>query len=169
VKLTSDYTIPFTGLKIGKHTYEYKLGKAFFEQFEYSEISEGDVYVDIVLEKQMNMMILNFEFEGVIETTCDRCQESVEVGFASEYKLIVKFGDFTETENDEIVVLGPSEIDIDLTHYLYEYSHLALPSKRAHESIDECNQDVIAILKTLNYGSDDDEDIDPRWAALKEI
>ncbi|MFT5183599.1 MAG: uncharacterized metal-binding protein YceD (DUF177 family) [Flavobacteriales bacterium] len=167
MKLTNDYTIPFTGLTIGKHAFEFQLGKAFFEQFEYSEISEGDVFIDVILEKQSSMMILDFEFEGVIETICDRCQESVEIELEGEFRLIVKFGDYTDTNNDEILILGPNEVEVDFTQYFYEYSHLALPSKRVHDSLEECNQDVIAILKNLKSESGDD--VDPRWGALKDI
>ena len=167
MKLANDYKIPLTGLKIGKHAYEFQLGKAFFEQFEYSEISEGDIFIDVILEKQSSMMILNFEFEGVIETVCDRCQEAVEVELEGDFRLIVKFGNYTDTSDDEMLVLGPNEIEVDLTQYFYEYSHLALPSKRAHDSLEECNQDVIEILKTLKSESEDD--IDPRWGALKDI
>ena len=167
MNLANDYTIPFTGLKIGKHAYEFQLGKTFFEQFEYSEISECDIFIDIILEKQSNMLILDFEFEGVIETICDRCQESVEIELEGKFRLIVKFSDFTDVTDDEILVLGPNEVDVDLKQYFYEYSHLSLPHKRVHDSLEECNEDVISILQSLKPDSEDD--IDPRWGALKDL
>ncbi len=35
------YTIPISGLREGKQTYDFGIGREFFEQFEESEIKEG--------------------------------------------------------------------------------------------------------------------------------
>jgi uncharacterized metal-binding protein YceD (DUF177 family) len=43
---------------------------------------------------------------------------------------------------------------------------LNLPNKRTHKSPDECNQEVLEKLNEINSPEDD---IDPRWEALKKL
>jgi hypothetical protein len=35
---TKQYLIPFVGLKLGKHHFEYQISNAFFEIFDYDEL-----------------------------------------------------------------------------------------------------------------------------------
>ena len=168
MKRHKDYTIPYTGLKIGRHEFEFKLGNSFFEQFEYSEIGDCDIFIDVTLEKQATMLVLDFDIEGVIVTLCDRCQEPIEVEIEATEQLIVKFGDYTGSIEDEILVHGPGEHELNLAPYFYEYAHLAMPPKRVHDSMDQCNQDVIAYLSGTDDDGDDD-DVDPRWEKLKDL
>jgi hypothetical protein len=54
MKKKSDFTIPFAGLKLGHHSYEFEVDDAFFEDLEYSLIKKGSVSVSIDLEKKRN-------------------------------------------------------------------------------------------------------------------
>ena len=42
-----EFTIPFIGLKLGKHHFDYKIEKAFFEYFEYEDFNDVNVKVDV--------------------------------------------------------------------------------------------------------------------------
>ncbi len=167
------YRIPFIGLKTGVHSFEFELDDTFFASFEHSEIARGNVQVRLSLEKQSSMMVLDFELDGEVEGSCDRCGDPMDVEVMHEDRLIVKFGDETGDPDDEILVFGPAEHILELQQYLYEYAHLGLPARMAHESEEECNQEAIARLKALEIGdddsNDDDDDVDPRWEALKKL
>ena len=52
-----NFDIPFTGLKLGNHQYQFEIDKAFFDQFEFSEIGDAHFKVDLVLEKQSTMQL----------------------------------------------------------------------------------------------------------------
>jgi hypothetical protein len=49
---TKQYLIPFVGLKVGKHHFEYQISNAFFEVFDYDEFESSDIKVNVVLEKK---------------------------------------------------------------------------------------------------------------------
>jgi hypothetical protein len=47
----SKYLIPFIGLKLGKHHFEYQIS-TFFEIFDYDEYENSDIKVNVVLEEK---------------------------------------------------------------------------------------------------------------------
>ena len=66
-----EFKIPFVGLKEGKHNFEFRITKAFFDFFEYDEFN--DVAIDISLEliKTSTLMELVFNAKGTINVNCD--------------------------------------------------------------------------------------------------
>ena len=57
--------------------------------------------------------------------------------------------------------------DFDVSSLIYEYIILAVPMYRVHPE-GQCNPEVIAML-TAKPEEPEEKDIDPRWAALKDI
>jgi hypothetical protein len=43
LKSLRNFSIPFTGLKLGKHQFEYIINDAFFDEFEYSLVKKADL------------------------------------------------------------------------------------------------------------------------------
>ena len=64
MRVKHPYIIPFIGLKLGTHTFEFELGDAFFADFEYSEITNADFHVLVTLEKKTTMMEVSMELSG---------------------------------------------------------------------------------------------------------
>lgn len=190
--------IPFIGLKPGFHDFEFEITDKFFEEIEYSIIHSGNVQVHLTLEKKETMLIGQFTIEGVVNTSCDRCNDPIEVPVKGSYQLIFKFGN--EPEFDEsLVVLHPDAYEIDLRDNIYEFITVSLPTRVIHPK-GECNEEMIALLKEYSgttQSEEDDEDlddedwdeddwddddwddeeeedgdddpIDPRWSALKNL
>jgi uncharacterized protein len=52
------YTIGISGLKEGRHKFNFEIEDKFFESFEASEIKEGCLSTDIELEKRTSHMDL---------------------------------------------------------------------------------------------------------------
>ena len=50
--MSGSYTIPINGLKEGRHTIDFEIGKEFFEQFEESEVKEGSLIANIEMDKR---------------------------------------------------------------------------------------------------------------------
>ena len=163
------FVIPFSGLKTGEHLYSFDIEDKFFEHFEYSEIKEGKVQVDVVMDKQARMLVFNLGIHGTVKVPCDHCGEEYEQPVDGMEKLIVKFGDAHHEETDEIFMITEDEHEIDLSQFIYEYIHLLLPFRRVH-STDE-NGNSLCIPDVAGFISDEsgDEAIDPRWEALKNI
>lgn len=164
------YNVAFSGLKMGIHQFDYQVDGAFFEHFEESDIDDAKLNVQVELEKQETMLILHFNITGNIKTTCDRCLESCTLEIAKETTLIAKFGDKYEEVSDEIIFIPRSANSLDISQYIYEFTMLALPIQRIHQtigSIDGCNEKMISYLTETNES--DHHKIDPRWEILNEL
>lgn len=164
-RVSKEFRIPYVGLKPGKYRYDYTLGEEFFEAFDYSEIHKSNIHVVVDLEKQSSHILLHFGIDGKVEVSCDRCGDPIEQQISSSEQLVVKFGEETLGDDGEVLVLGPGEHEIDLTQYLYEYAHLALPARHIHSDIKSCNQDVIREFEKLVVQENSSE----KWAALKNL
>ena len=173
-----EFIIPFVGLNPGEHHYDFHIGNEFFEGLEYSEIQKGDIDVKLMLNKQSTMLIFNFELKGKVDVLCDRCGDELHLPIESQQQLIVKLHAENFEDNDEIISLPANEYEFDVSHYIYEYIILSLPSRRIHGEAEgdesECDPEVISKLEEVAAGEQpetkkDEDDIDPRWAALKEL
>jgi uncharacterized metal-binding protein YceD (DUF177 family) len=160
-----EYQIPFLGLKPGKHEYEYVLNHAFFDQFESSDIQQSDIQALIVLEKQSTMILIDFNLDGEILVSCDRCGEPMAQILHTQQRLVVKFGEETDDSMDDMLILGPAEFQIDLSRYLFEFAQLSMPAKNVHVSQLDCNQDTLAALEKHSIA----EAPATTWAALKDL
>lgn len=174
MKILNQYRIPFTGLKLGKHEFEFEINKDFFEAFEYSIVKNGTLHVSIVLEKQEAMMIANIHITGFIELTCDVCLNQFMSKSAIAERLIVKFDgqDDVSESTDEILILKKSEHELDLANVFYEYINLSVPyySRCDEQGINaRCDQTMIEKLNSLNHQEEETEQADPRWDILKKI
>ena len=69
------FVIQFSGLKNGDHNFNFEVTDKFFEKIEYSEIKKGKVNVDVLLNKQENMLVFNFSINGFVNVICDRCSD----------------------------------------------------------------------------------------------
>jgi hypothetical protein len=74
---TKQYLIPFVGLKVGKHHFEYQISNAFFEVFDYDEFESSDIKVNVVLEKKSTM--LELVYEGTVNVPCDLTSEDFDL------------------------------------------------------------------------------------------
>jgi uncharacterized protein len=167
------YSIPFAGLKLGKHSFEFEVSDEFFEGYEHSLLKKANIDIALVLDKHENMLILEFKFKGVISVECDRCMEFFDLPVADSQKLIVKLGDEeSESEGDEIVAIPRNESALNIAPFLYEYISLMVPLKKTHLTLKECNQETIAVLKKLSVtesAKKENKEIDPRWNALNAL
>ena len=160
--------IPFISLKEGIHQFEFKIDSTFFEQFDYSIIEKGKFKIKVKFEKKKNLFNLDFKLKGKITTNCDRCLEPLTIKVKGKESLIVKFGETTYNETDEIKVISPAEHELDLANEIYQYAHMLLPTKVPHEKKKDCNPKIIEQLEKLTTKQESKE-VDPRWAALSKL
>ena len=113
---------------------------------------------------------MDFVITGHLTLACDRCTEDYQQEINQHFELIVKFSDIVESaESDEILILSSNEHSLSLARYIYEFAHLSLPSKRTHQSLDECNPEMLEHIEQMGLTEDIDETIDPRWENLKQL
>ena len=80
---------------------------------------------------------------------------------------IVKFSQEEFDSTDDVMVLGPDDHELDVSHMVYETVALALPSRRVH-SVESCNQEVLDKLEEYQENQKE-KDVDERWSALKKL
>jgi uncharacterized protein len=169
VNRLKEYNIQFVGLEPGIHQFGFEVNDTFFEHFEFSLIKHGQVHVTVALEKSERMMIFNIGLEGKVLVTCDRCSDEFYFPVSDTQKLIVKLGAEYLEESEDVVVIPDTEYQFDLSPYIYEFIHLALPAKLVHPGDEHgnstCNPEIMRILEKLTPP----ETIDPRWEALKKL
>ncbi len=168
------FSLPFTGLKIGKHQFEYEIDDAFFNEFEYSLVKKGLLYVDLVLEKQETMMVLDFQITGKMQLSCDRCLSDYPYIVDAKDRLIAKFSEEDLMEStEEVIVLSKNDSEIDISGFLYEMINLSVPYINVCDKPGEttsCDKDMLAKLAEFSTEKEEEQsNEDPRWEALKKI
>ena len=175
MKPLKEFTIPFVGLKVGKHNFDYKIEKAFFEHFEYEEFNDVNVDVNLVLDKKATLLELNFKISGFVNINCDLTNEPYNQTRENEFELVVKFGDEYNDEDTDILIVPHGTYEISVQQYIYELIVLGVPIKRIHPGVEDgtLDSDILKKLEELSpklkEEKDIEEEIDPRWNTLKKL
>lgn len=175
LKTLKTYSIPFKGLKLGKHQFDFEITDAFFDEFEYSLVKKGNLNCIVELEKQETLMILNFQIDGLVNRSCDRCLSQFPETVDLQERQIVKFADEAKPEDadNEIMVLSRQDFEIDLSGLIYEFINLAMPMIsvcKDEGSTPFCDQEMLDKLKKFSISEEEENtDTDPRWNVLKNI
>lgn len=176
MKDLKEFTIPFKGLKLGKHQFEFDLNNAFFEHFEYDEFNGSAIKLDVLLEKMSTLLEINLAFEGTVNVACDITNELFDQPISGTYQFVVKFGDEWNDENEDLLILPHGSYEVNIQQYVFESIVLAMPLRRVHPGIADgtLESDILDKLEELSPNTSDgyeegDEKNDPRWDSLKKL
>ncbi|MGY5846024.1 YceD family protein [Salegentibacter sp. HM20] len=170
----AEYTIPYVGLKLGKHQFEFEVGNEFFEHFGYEEFNSAQVKVELLFEKKSTMMELCFRATGSVNINCDLTNEPYDQPIDAELFLVIKFGDEYNDENEDLLILPHGEYEVNVQQYIYEMIVLAVPLKRIHPGVEDGTLESEVLDKLDDYQPKeeklkDEGDTDPRWDKLKNL
>lgn len=182
-KKIKEYGIAFKGLKDGEHVFKYELKDAFFELFEEPQVETGELMASVKLLKSSRMLELEFSIEGSVGTICDRCLDAVNIAIEYHGTLYINFGEFYDEPTEEIVVLPHEAHTINVARFIYEFIVVSLPIRHVHPDNEDgsvgCDPGMMAQLEeylvdegspgTTEKNIEEEEPIDPRWEALKNI
>jgi uncharacterized protein len=163
------FKIPFKGLKIGRHEFKWEIGKAFFESFEYTDIEDCRLEINLTLEIHERLFNLDFNIAGDISVFCDRCLENLLLPLDNRHRYIIKLGHELTEESEDVLIIPENEYQIDIYQLVFDYIVLAIPLKKVHPEDAEgnpgCEPKILQILDTLS-GS---KMADPRWEPLSKV
>ncbi|HUW07109.1 MAG TPA: DUF177 domain-containing protein [Williamwhitmania sp.] len=148
-----DFTIPFKGLKQGKHELEFEISDRFFSEFDGSEVTKGNLMANVLLDKNSTFLKLDVHISGNAEVVCDRCLDTFYIPVEYTGNLFVKFSEREayEDSDDDVLFLPPSESELDLKQYLFDWICLSLPVRRVHPDDKNgkslCNPEMIEKLE----------------------
>lgn len=174
MKDLKEYNIPFVGLKLGTHLFEYEIKNSFFDFFEYDEFNDADVLATLKFEKKTTLLELHFTINGSVNINCDLTNEPFNEKINGSFDLVVKFGNDYNDDNEDILIVPHGEYEINVAQYIYELIVLSVPQKRVHPGVEDgtLDSEILNKLKELSPKMDNknkSDEIDPRWQTLKKL
>ncbi len=168
-----EYSIPFSGLKQGKHQFDFKVDNTFFDSFGYREFNNADINLSLELNRMSTMLELEFNARGTVNVDCDLTREPFDQPIEGNMELVVKFGETYNDEDDEILIIPHGEHQINVAQLVYEMLVLAVPQKRVHPGVNDgtLKSEALKRLDELQpkESKKDEDKTDPRWDALKDL
>jgi Predicted metal-binding, possibly nucleic acid-binding protein len=145
------YSIPIKGMAVGKHHFSFDIGGEFFREYENSEVIEAELSAEVDVVRSSSLMNICGVISGRVGVECDRCLEELHLSVDTKLSLIIKFAKDIDEEGDEIMVVDPSEGELDLNQLFYDTVVLSLPLQRVHNEGD-CNPEMVKKLESLRGG-----------------
>jgi uncharacterized metal-binding protein YceD (DUF177 family) len=164
------YQIDFKGLQEKETNLEYDLNDSFFAALDGAQLEHGALHVSVSIRKAAGLFELLFHTEGDVTVSCDLCLDDMQQPISADNRLLVKLGEETNTEDDELITVSEDSGVLDLSWFIYEFIMLAIPIKHVHAP-GKCNHVMTEKLEELSAArsSDEAKEIDPRWSALAKL
>ncbi|MBL4663117.1 MAG: DUF177 domain-containing protein [Flavobacteriaceae bacterium] len=174
MKEQKEYTIPFVGLKVGEHTYNFEINNTFFEHFEYDEFNEANLHLDVLLNKTETMLEFTLSFKGAVNVNCDTTNEPFDQKVDEVYHFVVKFGEEFNTENEDLLIIPYGSFEVNIQQYIYESIVLGMPTRRIHPGVEDgtLKSEILNKLEELSLkleNTAEEKSTDPRWDDLKKL
>lgn len=170
--ILEDFAIDIYKLANKVYTYQFDISEPFFEHFDQSLVESGKLKAVVVLDKQETLITVNFDITGTVALVCDRSLEPFDYPIDIQERMLYQYGEVEEQLNDEIATITERTQQINVAQPLYEFIGLAVPMKRLHPKYTD-EDDVFTegeiVFSSDTPTSDADEEIDPRWQALKKL
>ena len=178
MKELKEFTIPFVGLKLDEHRFNFEIKKTFFEHYEYDEFNDVSIKLEVLLDKKTTLLEFTLLYNGNVNVNCDVTNEPYNQDVSGEYHFVVKFGDNFNDENEDLLIIPHGSHEVNIQQYIYESIILGLPSRRIHPGVTDgtLKSDILDKLEELSLNGDHNktdstksEKTDPRWDTLKKL
>ena len=115
------------------------------------------------------MIILDFDIQGKVVLTCDRCLGDLDFPISTTHQVIVKYGKGDKEQDNDILYLADEEYQLDVSTLIYENIVLSIPIRNVHPDDENgdstCDEEQISLLNQYSKRTTND----PRWNALKNL
>lgn len=150
------YKVDLKGMATDTVSYRWQADNDFFSAVQGSEIKQGLLDVALRVKRTSGAYELEFQLQGEVEVTCDRCLESMNQPIDAFCTLRVVMGDDFVDDGD-VVVIPEREGVINVAWNIYEFAALQIPLRHVHPDCEALSE------------SSEEERVDPRWAELKKL
>ncbi len=164
-----DYWIDIINLKNGTYEYDFNIKNEFFDFFDNSIVDKGNLSVSATLEKSERLIRAIFNIKGTVELVCDRSVKKFDHPIEVRHEHLYKFSEYNEDDTEDISHISANTESIDLGQLIYEYISINIPMKKIHPDHKNENQEGFFYKTEVKEKKNSDEDIDPRWEALKKL
>ena len=168
-----DFQIDIFRLSHKLHEFEFNIDDRLFSQFEHSIVEHGKGKCYLELTKSETMMTLNFRIDAFVELICDRSLDSFDYPIKIDEKVIIKFGEDNYSLSEDVLVIKQDTASINIGEFIYEFITLAVPLKKLHprfeDELEEDDEPEMIYTSQDEEETDDSQETDPRWEALKKL
>lgn len=168
------FNVPFVGLKLGSHKFEFKIDQTFFDYFDFHEFEKANIDVELLLEKKTRLLELNFHCKGIVNVLCDTSLEAFDMPVENSFSMVVKFGEEYNDDNEDILIIPHEEYQVNVAQFIYELVVLSIPSKKVHPGVLDgtLETEIVKKLRELEIkekNTKSEASSDPRWDKLKDL
>lgn len=150
------YKVDLKGMATDTVSYRWQADNDFFSAVQGPEIKQGLLDVALRVKRTSGAYELEFQLQGEVEVTCDRCLEIMNQPIDAFCTLRVVMGeDFVD--DGDVVVIPEREGVINVAWNIYEFAALQIPLRHVHLDCEALSE------------SSEEERVDPRWAELKKL
>lgn len=165
-----DFKINIAGLGEKVHEFHYRIDKAFFEHFGKELVSDGDLEVHLMLDKQSTFLTADFRVKGIVCLICDRSLEPFDHPLNLNARILFKYADQAADVSDEIIHITRDTVTLDMGPVLYDLIGSSLPMKRLHPRFaQEQENETTGIIYSTGDESPESQENDPRWEKLRQL
>ncbi len=137
------------------------------------ELPEGfdkSISISLVVDKSLSQIMLKARVQTAATYPCDRCFDPVVIPVDQSFTLVYAHDNETARsfDDDDIRVLDDSDPVIDLADDVRDFAMLSIPI-RITCGEDEQGNPACRSEPPASYFKGGDEDIDPRWDALRTL
>ena len=165
------YKVDIQSLGFGEHEFNFDIDSEFFNKFENSIVSKGDLKCRLTLNTNERLIAATFEIKGLVELVCDNSLELFDHPMEFNRDVIFKYGE-EYVELDETTIQIPRNIDqLDVGKLIYEFLALEIPMRKIHPKFADQNDNAGLFFSTDSEkdSNDPESSVDPRWSALKSL
>ena len=169
-KAFRSFEISIFNLSNKVHKYRFPINETLFSLFEQSIAERAEGTCEVTLTRSETMMTLHFNINAKVELICDISVKPFWHEIKVEKDIMVKFGEEDEELSEDVIVIHRDTQFFNVAEYIYQFLLLSVPMKRIHPDIkDEERPDIVYSSGEPEQEETEEEKIDPRWAALKNL
>lgn len=153
----TNFQLPLKTLAQGKHQFEFKLDKQFFDNMECTDVRDASLQANVTVEYRGDIYDLSIHITGEVTVACDRCLDDMQLPVDATYHIAVKYGDAYRDDSDELLEIPDSTNALNIAYMIYDTVMLAIPMKHVHP-MGKCNRQMQAVLRRHHATAPADSD-----------
>ncbi|WP_375562048.1 DUF177 domain-containing protein [Bernardetia sp. OM2101] len=129
------FEIDIIALKLGSHSFTFKLDNEFFayvKEHLNGFVEKGDCNAEVILEKNEQLIRATFIINGTIELVCDRSLDEFDYEVDVDETILYKYSEEERELTEEIILITRRTPNINVGELLHEFLMLDIPMKKLH-------------------------------------
>lgn len=172
-----NYDIAFSGLKDGKHEFQFEINKEFFQLFDTEqEFTSPVIHAEVLMDKHSTFLEFNIHISGSVQLICDISNDDFSHPIENEIKVLVKFGTEYDDSDVDVITISDNAHAFNVAQLIYEDVMLSIPMKKVSPDLSEEDLQILEKFSPKDESfleskgeKEEETEVDPRWEALKRL